>query len=313
MEKKINAIRGVNGEPRGGVIAALQIPTDSEGRLMKEVLKRNINWLKTCNISGLMVLGSSGEFLKFRIGVLKETLEFVAEANGGDFPMMANCTANTVSDVAEIARCAEVNGYGGIGLMPQFFYPETQSDMLEFFLRCSDTYSLPTLLYNFPERTGTRIGMGVVEGFARRAKMFGFKQSGAEFEYNKELVAAGKNLGFVVFSGADTRIPELLSYGCVGCIGGFVNILPEYMAMQYDAFCRGKVGEVSQISERMKIAGKIIDEITFPINLIYGMRARGLEAGEAKMPVSGETAEIGAKIISKLERLFDEWGLGKPY
>ena len=313
MKKRINSIKGPHGEPLGGVIDALQTPTDVEGRLLEDALRRNLEWLKGTNISGLMVLGSSGEFLKLSPKVQARTLEFVAEANGGDFPLVANCTANTVSGVAELARCAQANGYGGVAIMPQFFYPQTQEDMLEFFLRCAEKYELPTMLYNFPERTGNRIGVGVVEGFARGAKMFGMKQSGAEFEYNKELVKMGRDLGFVVFSGADTRIPKLLGYGCAGCVGGFANIIPEYMALQYSIIKNGENGDLQEISKRVKLAGEIIDSVTFPANLVYGMRARGVEAGEQKMPVSKKTEETGADVIRRLGALLKEWGLEKPY
>lgn len=311
--KKINDISGKYGEPKGGVICALQIPTDKDGNLMKDALTKNINWLKTVNISGLLVLGSSGEFLKVSQKQEMEILEFVAEVNNGDFPMIANCTANTVRDVSALAKVAEQNKYGCISLMPQFFYPQTQDDMLEFFLRCADNYDLPTMLYNFPERTGTRVGIDVVRSFAQNANMTGIKQSGAEFEYNKELVASGKELGFSVFSGADCKIPELLSFGCVGCIGGFVNIFPEYMAQQYAICAQNQEGDLETISERVRLAGSIVDKLTFPINLVYGMRGRWLEAGEPKMPESASTKAIGAEVVNSLQKLFTEWGLNKPY
>ncbi len=311
--KKINAIFGKYGEPKGGVICALQIPTDKDGKLMKYALEKNINWLKTVNIGGLLVLGSSGEFLKLSLNEEMEVLDFVAEVNNGDFPLIANCTANTVRDVSALAKVAEKNKYNSISLMPQFFYPQTQDDMLEFFLRCSDNYSLPTLLYNFPERTGTRIGIDVVRSFAQNANMTGIKQSGAEFEYNKELVESGKELGFSVFSGADCKIPELLSLGCVGCIGGFVNIFPEYMAQQYAICAQNQDGDLDTISERVRLAGSIVDRLTFPVNLVYGMRGRWLEAGESKMPESAQTKTIGSEVVSTLQKLFSEWGLNKPY
>ena len=309
--KNIHAIRGPKGEPRGGIVAALTIPTDAEGNVIKDVLAENMNWLKTRGIGGLMVLGSTGEFLKFTKEERCKALEIVAEINAGDFPMIANCTADTVKIVSEVANCAQKNGFNGISLMPQYFYPQSQADMLEFFLRCDESYDLPTLLYNFPERTGTRIGESVVEGFAKRGKMFALKQSGGEYEYHKALIALADKYDFSVFSGFDTRLPEVFGLGAKGCIGGLVNIVPEYMAQIFRACREGEKPDipVEVLGERVAFVGDVVGRATFPINVAFGMEARGLNPGVPKMPVSDETMEIGKGIVADLRKAFSEWGL----
>jgi len=309
QEINIMGVRGAKGEPRGGVISALVIPTDKAGNVIDGALKRNIEWLKTKGIGGLMVLGSTGEFLKFDEKQRVCILEFVAEINGGDFPMIANCTADTVREVSRLARAAEKNGFNGISLMPQYFYPQSQADMLEFFLRCDSSYSLPTLLYNFPERTGTRIGEAVVDEFAQKGKMFGIKQSGSEFEYHKRLIELGERYGFSVFSGFDTRLPEVFSMGAAGCIGGLVNIVPEYMSQIYKICKQGEKGDLQTLAERVAFVGRTIDKATFPINVQFGMLARGLEVGEPKMTVSANTDALREEIVATLKAAFKSWGL----
>ncbi len=312
-EKKINAVLGTRGEPRGGVLAAIMTPTDADGALMKGSLGANLDFLKGAGIGGLMVLGSTGEFVRISKRVKIDVLEGVAERNAGDFPMVANCSANSVAEVRELARVAQGLGYAGISLMPQWFFAQPQEDMLEFFLRCAEGCELPFLLYNFPERTGNRIGPETVDEFAKRADMFAIKQSGAEFSYINELVEIGGRRNFAVFAGADTRIPEIMKLGCAGCIGGLTNIVPEYMGELYSLSKGGGKGErIETLSERMREVGKIIDRAGFPINVAFGMAARGLEAGVPKSPLGAGTKAQGDGIISELRALFTKWGLPMP-
>ena len=73
--------------------------------------------------------------------------------------------------------------------------------MLAYFLHVADVVDLPVMLYNFPELAGKRIELETIAAFAEQAQMIAFKQSGAEFEYHRELIALGREKGFVVMSG----------------------------------------------------------------------------------------------------------------
>ena len=51
--------------PRGGVFAALWLPTDAEGKLLREALRQNLDFLKRHGVTGVLALGSTGEFPGF--------------------------------------------------------------------------------------------------------------------------------------------------------------------------------------------------------------------------------------------------------
>lgn len=142
--------------------------------------------------------------------------------------------------------------------------------------------------------------------------MAGIKQSGGEFAYHKELIALGRERGFAVFSGADTRLPEVFALGADGCIGGIVNIAPELMVHLYRVCREGEPGEISPAFERLQTIGRIIDRLTFPLNVAAGMEARGLATGAPKAVVSPRSSEIYAGIVSELRAKFNAWQLAAP-
>jgi 4-hydroxy-tetrahydrodipicolinate synthase len=163
---------------------------------------------------------------------------------------------------------------------------------------------LPVMLYNFPELTGKRIDLPTVAAFADRAPMVAIKQSGGEFAYHQQLIPLGREKGFAVMSGADTRLPEVFKLGGAGCTGGLVNLVPELM-VAIDRICRqGQPGDHTAAAAAMVELGKIIDQLTFPLNVAAGLEARGFKPGVPKTIVSGESRALYAKIVAELGALF---------
>jgi 4-hydroxy-tetrahydrodipicolinate synthase len=293
---------------RQGVFAALWLPTDADGNLLRDELARNLAFLKQHQVSGVLALGSTGEFPQFDLDQRKRALATVAEL-AAPLPVIANVSDIRPKVVAELGRHARALGLPAIAIMTPGFFPSSQDDLLAHFLHAADSSGLPTFLYNFPELTGTRINPETVAAFADRAAMAGIKQSGREFDYHQQLIALGREKNFSVFSGADTRLPEVFALGADGAIGGLVNLAPELMVHLYRICREGRPGEISPAFERLQQIGTSIDRLTFPLNVAAGMEARGLATGAPKAIVSPASAKLYRDIVADLRADFRAWGL----
>lgn len=289
--------------PRKGILAALWIPTDARGRLLKRALAAHIGWLRKSEVHGILALGSTGEFPRMSLAQREEVLAAVIEL-AGPLPVLANISSIRLDEVIALGRAARRLGAAGVTVMSPHFFPVSQADMLEFFLRAADKVDLPFYLYNFPELTSNRIGIKTIASFADRAPLVGIKQSGGEFDYHTELIKLGRKKKFSVFSGADMRLPEVFGLGAAGCIGGLVNFVPEYMLEIFRICHEGAPGEVSIPAERIKEVGRIIDQLTFPLNVSCGVAARGFDPGAPKTVVSKESARKAVKIEAEFRRYF---------
>ena len=223
----------------------------------------------------------------------------------GDLPVMANITDIRPRAAVELGRYARSLGVKAVGLMPPMFYPVSQADQLAYFLHVAEAVDLPVMLYNFPELTGKRIDLDTIAAFADRAPMCAIKQSGGEFAYHRELIALGREKGFVVMSGSDLRLPEVFALGAAGAIGGLVNIVPELMVGIYRAAVEQAPGDVAALAAQMVSVGRIVDQLTFPLNVAAGIEARGLPAGCPKMIVSEQSKALYAKIVSEMSALLN--------
>jgi 4-hydroxy-tetrahydrodipicolinate synthase len=287
-----------------GIYSAQWIPTDAHGRVDRTSLAAHLDFERRAGISGVLALGSTGEFPFFTLDERKSVLATVAEL-AAPLPVFANISDIRPRDAIELGVHAKSLGLPAVALMPPMFFPVSQADMLAYFLHVADAVGLPVMLYNFPELVGKRIEPATIAAFAERVPMVAFKQSGAEFEYHRELIALGREKGFVVMSGSDTRLPEVFALGAGGAIGGLVNIVPELMVEIDRVHRRGEPGDATAAAEAMRDVGRIIDQLTFPLNVAAGLEARGFDPGTPKSVVSPESRALHGKIVAELRALLE--------
>ncbi len=304
----VPAVSGRLAVPRSGILAALWIPTDEHGELKTGALAAHLEWLRARGLHGVLALGSTGEFARMNLGEREQVLAEVIEL-AAPLPVVANISSIRLDEVVSLGRSAQKLGAVGVALMPPPFFPVTQEDMLEFFLRAAEAVDLPFYLYNYPEVTGNRIGLETISAFADRANMVGIKQSGGELSYHDDLIALGRQKDFGVFTAADPRLAEFLGKGAVGCLGGLANIVPEYMVEVFAACRQGHPEKAALASERLKRFGEILGPLPLPLNVRSGLEARGFDPGAFKTVVSAQTLEVYEQVVQNSRAAFVEWGL----
>jgi 4-hydroxy-tetrahydrodipicolinate synthase len=182
-----------------------------------------------------------------------------------------------------------------------------QRDLAEFFIEVALTSEAPLALYNYPEVTGKKIELETIEKVARRANLVAVKQSGGDFAYHKDLLKLGQQHGFVVMSGSDTRLEDILGLGCTGSVSGLANAIPEALCEIYENFLKNQnsptqTSFVSELSRR-------INPVLFPFNVKAAIAARGFETGVPKMPVSSETMATYERVLGQVKALYQSAGL----
>jgi 4-hydroxy-tetrahydrodipicolinate synthase len=291
-----------------GIYSAQWIPTDANGRVVRASLAAHIDFERRAGIDGLLALGSTGEFPFFTVNERRALLATIAEL-AAPLPVIANISDIRPREAIELGLQAKALRLPAVALMPPMFYPMSQADMLAYFFHVTDVVDLPVMLYNFPELSGKRIELETVAAFAEQAQMIAFKQSGAEFEYHRELIALGRDKGFVVMSGSDTRLPEVFALGAAGCIGGLVNIVPELMVELDRVVRKREAGDSAAAAEALQEVGRILDQLTFPLNVAAGLEARGFDPGTPKSVVSAESRALYEQIVVELRAVFERIGL----
>jgi 4-hydroxy-tetrahydrodipicolinate synthase len=293
---------------RDGVFVALWTPTDAEGRLLESELKTLLRFVRSKAIHGILALGSTGEFPHLELAVRRRVLELVA-GEGDGLTVLANISDIRPGAVSELGRLARSLGLPAVALLPPYFYQVAQADLAEFFVRAGQAAQLPLWLYNYPERTGNRLELETIAAVADRASVAAVKQSGAEFAYHGPLVQLGREKGFVVFTGNESRLVEAMALGVAGCVSGLANAVPELVVGAFEAVKAGRGPDVATAVSRLQQLGCLLDALEFPLNVAAAIAARGLPVGEPKSVVSASTQARYQKLVHELRHLYREWNL----
>ena len=106
------------------------------------------------------------------------------------------------------------------------------------------------------------------------------------------------------------RLGECLGHEQLTDLTGLgLNVVPELM-VAIDRVCRkGEPGDVSGATAAMQEVGRILDQLTFPINIAAGLEARGFDPGAPKSVVSPESRALYEKIVAELRALFERHDL----
>ncbi|HOK78266.1 MAG TPA: dihydrodipicolinate synthase family protein [Verrucomicrobiota bacterium] len=294
--------------PKSGVIVALWTPTKDEVALDKAGLLSNVEFLKAKGITGFMILGSTGEFARLDVQTRIECLSLLRPL-ADEWPTIVNASAIRPADVITVGKRARELGFGTMSLLPPAFYGLAQADLAEFFIYCAKAVGLPLFLYNFPERAGTRINIETIRTVADSVELAGVKQSGAEFEYHRDLVKLAREKNFVVFSGAEVTLPEALGLGVNGCVSGLANAVPELVVGIHQAALQGDREKTEMFRTRIDSLLHQVNVLEFPLNVAAAMLARGLATGKTKTPLSAQTSALLNQVVEKVRALYAEWGL----
>lgn len=291
-----------------GIFPALWSPTDTDGKVLEAELRNNVRFVSERGVHGLLALGSTGEFLQLDPVQWRRLLEITLDT-ASSLPVIVNISDIRPQIVAERAEFARNSGAKAVTILPPYFFPVAQPDMVEFFVRAGEAAKLPLFLYNFPERTGNRISLETVAAVADRIELAGIKQSGAEFEYHKALIALGHEKNFVVVTGSDTRLEEAMDLGVAGCVSGLSNAVPELTVEIYNAVKQGDRAHAVIATQRMQSLGKLVERIEFPFNISAIIEARGQSAGHPKTIVSKDSQSRYQSLVEEFRTLFREWNL----
>ena len=291
-----------------GLFPALWTPTDAEGRLQRQDLADQVRFLRQAGVDGVMILGSTGEFVHLDMPTRLEILRVVGETVPG-WPVIANCSDVSPRNVAVLGKAARETGAASVSLLPPWFFASAGVDVVEFMVRGAEAAGLPLMIYNFPERTGHRLSLETVAAICDRVPVAGLKQSGAEFAYHRDLAALAKEKNFTLITGADTRIPDAFALGARGVVSGLCNALPEPIVAVFQAVRRGQPEMAKEAGQRLGEFAAQLKGLEFALDVAAAMQARGRPTGAFKQWVSPTTRARFAEVVTGCQGLLRAWGM----
>ena len=124
--------------------------TNNGKRIDYRAWRKFLDWQVACGVPGIIILGTTGEFLTISDDERHEFVEATVEHCRGKMDVLVG-TMNAYTPKA-VAYSAEAEKLGADGLMiiPPYYYTPTEDEIFEYYRQICEAVSLPIMLYNNP-------------------------------------------------------------------------------------------------------------------------------------------------------------------
>jgi dihydrodipicolinate synthase/N-acetylneuraminate lyase len=219
-----------------GIVPPIITPLKDIDTLDVEGLEKLVEHILAGGVSGLFVLGTTGEFSSLSYHLRNELVERVCKQVAGRIPVLVGVTDTSIIESENLARHAASCGASALVAAPPYYYATGQPELIEYFEKLANRMPLPLYLYNMPMHTKVMIEPKTVLKIAENEKVVGLKDSSANMAYFRLLQYTMKDHpGFQLFVGPEEMMADAVVLGADGGVNGGANMFPRLYVDLYKA------------------------------------------------------------------------------
>jgi|HubBroStandDraft_5_1064220.scaffolds.fasta_scaffold32751_2 4-hydroxy-2-oxoglutarate aldolase len=178
-----------------GILAAVPTPFYSDERVYFRKLEANVARYSRSLLSGLLLLGSTGEAVALDDAESRDVLRVAAEAAAPDKVLIAGVGRESVKATVELAEAAAQFAYDAVLVRTPTYYATQMPSaaVLHYFRSVADRSPLPILLYNIPRCVPYDIPIELIAEMAQHPNIIGIKDSSGSLPRIVASVEATRN------------------------------------------------------------------------------------------------------------------------
>ena len=179
-----------------GIFPALTTPFYPDGRLYLKKLDHNVDRYSRTPISGMTVLGSTGEVVMLSEEEQREVLRVAVEVASPEKVLLAGVGHESALRTVEMAEYAAKLNYD-ISLVrtPHYYRPQMKPEnLLAYYRFVADRSPLPVLLYSVPPFTAYDLPTEVIAELAEHPNIIGIKESSGVIDKIADVVSRTKHV-----------------------------------------------------------------------------------------------------------------------
>lgn len=219
-------------------MAAVLTPYRAKGMVDFEGMRKLARFLAGHGCEGLFVPSSTGEIFLLDDATRRKLVEEAREGAGAEMAIWAGASGMGARHAIELSKDAARAGADGVIVMAPCFLKLSQTEV-EDYLRCiADASPLPVGIYHHL-RMPTAIEVETAARLAAHPNIVLLKDTSADLERIKALVAATRGHAFRIYQGSESLFLSSLEAGADGGITALGNLLPELHRKIADSFFAG--------------------------------------------------------------------------
>src|SRR5262249_8255246 len=211
-------------EPFRGSYTVTITPFTADAAVDVDAWKGFLDWQLEVGVPGIIVLGTTGEFLTVsdeeRTLLVRTAIEHVA----GRIPVLVGTMNASTKRAVRYSRKAAGLGADGVMIPPRYYYTPTEDEIFGYYGAICEAVSLPVMLYNNPVTSNVDMSAKLVGRLTRAYENVRYiKEASMDVGRVHDVV---EETGGVMNVFAGERIVESFLLGAVGYVNPYGNYIP---------------------------------------------------------------------------------------
>ncbi|MFJ1970542.1 4-hydroxy-tetrahydrodipicolinate synthase [Streptomyces sp. NPDC087903] len=288
--------------PFGRALCAMITPFTDTGGLDLDGAQRLADRLVSAGCDGLVLSGTTGESPTTTDAEKTALVTAVREAVGERASVVAGVGTFDTRHTVELALAAEKAGADGLLVVSPYYSRPPQEALEAHFREVADASGLPLMLYDIPDRTGTRIEPDTVIRLAGHPRIVAVKDCSHDF-MGAQKVLARTELAY--YAGCDEHNLALYAVGAAGYVSTVANLVPAQLRAVLDAFEAGDTPVSARLQQRATplIESVMASGLPGTVTVKALLAELGLPAGPVRSPL----LPAGREAVDGLRAVYEEF------
>jgi 4-hydroxy-tetrahydrodipicolinate synthase len=288
-----------------GSYGVIVTPFTSYGKSIDiPALKNFLDWQIASGSPGVIVLGTTGEFLTLTDDEREELIDATVKHCKNRIRVLAGTMNAHTPNAVRYSRQAEELGADGLMILPPYYYTPTHEEIFGYYKAICEVISIPIMVYNNPFTSNVDMPASLIARLAKSFEQIRYvKEASTDVGRVLDVIEASDGL-VKVFAGE--RVVESYLLGATGYVNPYANYIPEASTEICNFLSAGRI-------EDAKILGRYInriDDIIAEGHPTYGHQCyskalsglRGYPMGDVRPPLT-TFAELGAEGVDRVAKI----------
>lgn len=268
-----------------GIFAALTTPFE-EGTPSFQMFRDNIKKYNAYEVTGYLVLGSSGESVYLSDDESEKLVQTAKESASPDKIIIVGTARESTQLTIQFTNRMDENG-ADVALIrtPGYFKSKMSREALKtHYLSIADQSRLPVILYNIPQYTGVTLAPDLVTELSRHPNIAGIKDSSGTLTLLTEaLPDLAPDFSFLLGAGG-ILLPGLY-LGASGGILTLADVVPGLCVRLYNLFKEGKIEDAQKLQLKLVPLNQAVTQTYGVPGAKYAMDLIGYHGGLPRSPL----------------------------
>lgn len=268
-----------------GIFAALATPF-VQGEISPEKFKENIQKYNSFDLSGYVVLGSTGEGVYLTDQESEKLVKTAAETASSEKKIIVGTARESTKITLEFTnRMASFNIDAVLIRTPSYFKPKMDREAFKkHYLTIADNSKIPLFVYNIPQYTEISVDRELIIELSHHPNIVGMKDSSGNLAFLGELLPY---LGphFSILLGAGSVLLSGLIMGASGGILTLADVAPAKCIELYKLFQEGKIEDAKRLQLELIPLNKALTQTLGVPGCKYALDLLGYSGGLPRLPL----------------------------